>query len=234
MQFNSFGSDVEQPSVLAGLFILVHIMEGKNKVIVYADWISTFEELSDAEAGRLVKHFFRYINDKNPEPPNKIIRIAFEHIKQTLKRDLAAWKKKSEKNAENANIRWHGDANDANASEPMPPDANHADKDIDKDKDIVIDTVKDNDTEKEKFKKPSVSEIKDYCLERKNKVDAETFFDHYETRGWIPKGSTKIMKDWRAAVRTWEKKNFNPPNGTTVLRPKDTIGNVEDMKSQRL
>lgn len=208
-------------------------MEGKNKVIVYADWISTFEELSDAEAGRLVKHFFRYINDKAPEPPNKIIRIAFEHIKQTLKRDLAAWKKKSEKNTENANLRWHGDANNANASEPIQTDANHADSVIDKD--IVIDSVKVNDTEKEKFKKPSVLEIKNYCMERKNKVDAETFFDHYETRGWIPKGSTKIMKDWRAAVRTWEKKTFNPVNGTqATLRPKDTIGSIEQMKSQKL
>lgn len=63
----------------------------KKSIIVYADWIHTFEELSDQEAGVLIKHFFRYVNDMNPEPPDKLTRIAFEPIKQQLKRDLNKW-----------------------------------------------------------------------------------------------------------------------------------------------
>lgn len=58
-----------------------------------------------------------------------------------------------------------------------------------------------------KFTKPTVEEIKAYCDERKNGVDPQGFFDHYEARGWIPKGYTQQMKDWKAAVRTWEKFN---------------------------
>ena len=54
------------------------------------------------------------------------------------------------------------------------------------------------------FKKPTVEEIKAYCQERKNGIDAQAFWDHYETRGWVPKGYTTQMKDWKAAVRTWE------------------------------
>ncbi len=46
--------------------------------------------------------------------------------------------------------------------------------------------------------------VKKYCEERKNGIDPDAFFDHYETRGWIPKGATKKMKNWQAAVRTWE------------------------------
>lgn len=60
------------------------------------------------------------------------------------------------------------------------------------------------------FKKPTVEEIQAYCLERKNTVNAELFFDHYESKGWMI-GRYK-MKDWKAAVRTWERNSFNQPS----------------------
>ena len=62
--------------------------ENKKSFILYADQIYTAEELSDEEAGRLYKHLLRYVNDMSPEPPDRITRIAFEPIKQQLKRDL--------------------------------------------------------------------------------------------------------------------------------------------------
>lgn len=52
------------------------------------------------------------------------------------------------------------------------------------------------------FNIPSIEEVKTYCLERKNKVDPEAFINFYESKGWMI-GKNK-MKDWRAAVRTWE------------------------------
>ena len=68
--------------------------ENKNTVVVYADWINVFEELEDVEAGKLIKHFFRYVNDLNPEAPDRLTKIAFEPIKQSLKRDLEKWENK--------------------------------------------------------------------------------------------------------------------------------------------
>jgi hypothetical protein len=68
--------------------------ENKNSILVYADWLNVFEELEDDEAGRLIKHFFRYVNDLNPEPPDRLTKIAFEPIKQSLKRDLDKWETK--------------------------------------------------------------------------------------------------------------------------------------------
>lgn len=60
--------------------------------------------------------------------------------------------------------------------------------------------------EKEKtFKKPTLEEVKEYCTERNNNVDPETFINFYESKGWFV-GKNK-MKDWRACVRTWEKKS---------------------------
>ena len=58
---------------------------------------------------------------------------------------------------------------------------------------------------KKRFKKPTIDEIKEYCKSRNNGIDAELFFDHYETSGW-KRGNTSI-KDWKACVRTWENKN---------------------------
>lgn len=57
------------------------------------------------------------------------------------------------------------------------------------------------------FQKPSVEDVKAYCLERNNSVDAEAFVSFYESKGWMI-GKNK-MKDWKAAVRTWEKSRKN-------------------------
>lgn len=56
-----------------------------------------------------------------------------------------------------------------------------------------------------RFIKPTVEEVSAYCTERSNGIDPQTFVDFYEAKGWrIGKES---MKDWKAAVRTWEKRN---------------------------
>ena len=54
-----------------------------------------------------------------------------------------------------------------------------------------------------KFTKPTLEEVQGYCLERGNLVDAARFIDHYTSNGW--KVGKNAMKDWKAAVRTWEK-----------------------------
>lgn len=73
----------------------------KKSFVAYCDWIESFEELSDEEAGRLVKHLFRYVNDKNPEDPDKLTKMCFIPIKQALKRDLNKYQIIRERNIEN-------------------------------------------------------------------------------------------------------------------------------------
>jgi uncharacterized phage protein (TIGR02220 family) len=65
--------------------------ENKKSIIVYADWIELFESLSNEEAGLLIKHFFRYVNDLNPTAPDRITELSFIPLKQALKRDLDKW-----------------------------------------------------------------------------------------------------------------------------------------------
>jgi hypothetical protein len=55
------------------------------------------------------------------------------------------------------------------------------------------------------FTKPDVQQVQAYCRERGNKINAEQFFDFYEANGWVQGRAGKPLKDWRAAVRTWER-----------------------------
>lgn len=71
-----------------------------------------------------------------------------------------------------------------------------------------IDIEKEIDKSKSnKFTPPTIEEVEAYCKERNNTVDAETFINFYESKGWYV-GKNK-MKDWRACVRTWERNRDN-------------------------
>ena len=67
-----------------------------------------------------------------------------------------------------------------------------------------------------KFIPPTVEEIADYCKERNNNVDAQRFHDFYSSKGWYV-GKNK-MKDWKAAVRTWEQSQRRE-NSSKIQKP---------------
>jgi hypothetical protein len=62
--------------------------------------------------------------------------------------------------------------------------------------------------------KPTVKEIAAYCRSRNNGLDANQIWDFYESKGWLI-GKNK-MKDWRAAVRTWERRRKDEPSTANV------------------
>ena len=64
-------------------------------------------------------------------------------------------------------------------------------------------------TKRKRFEKPTLSQITQYCLERNNNVNAEQFYDYYESNGW--KVGKNAMKDWKACVRTWERNGYDKP-----------------------
>lgn len=74
-------------------------------------------------------------------------------------------------------------------------------------KNINIDTLSNRGNIR--FQKPSLEDVREYCISRGNRVDPEQFFNFYESKGWIIGKSP--MKDWRAAVRTWEKREKEIP-----------------------
>ena len=86
-----------------------------------------------------------------------------------------------------------------NGVEKIPPDI-----EIEKEKDIEKESKP-----PKRFTAPSFEDVKAYCSERKNNVDAERFIDYYTANGW--KVGKNPMKDWRAAVRSWERNDFGKP-----------------------
>ena len=97
--------------------------EEKKGFILYSDIIHTIEKLTDEQAGVLFKHILKYVNDENPECKDLITEIAFEPIKQSLKRDLLKWDDKKQKRSEagiaGATKRWQNIANDSKRIKPI-------------------------------------------------------------------------------------------------------------------
>ena len=171
----------------------------KKSFVLYCDIIHTIEQLSDEQAGHLFKHVLYYVNDLNPDTENVITKIAFEPIKQQLKRDLVRYEKIRERNSLSARMRW-----DANACERIPNDAKNADNDNDNDNDINI-VLEQKAKKPKRFTKPPVDDVRQYMAELNMNDMSQRFVDYYESNGW--KVGKNPMKDWKAAVRTWKQQN---------------------------
>ena len=78
-----------------------------------------------------------------------------------------------------------------------------------------------------KFKKPTIDEVKEYCLERGNNINPETFIDFYESNGW--KVGKNSMKDWKASLRTWEKNSTNSNKSSKVDSQIDSWQKARDI-----
>lgn len=105
------------------------------------------------------------------------------------------------------------------------PSASQCDEDVTKkcaqcspeiEKEIDIEKEKDKkkSSAKRSFTPPTLQEVQAYCAERGNSVDAQRFLDFYEAKGWMI-GKNK-MKDWKAAVRTWERQDAERTEGQKV------------------
>jgi hypothetical protein len=186
----------------------------KKSFLLYCDLIHTVEQLTDEQAGDLFKHILRYVNDQEPQTDNVITRIAFEPIKQSLKRDLQKYEDIRKRNQDNARKRW-----DATASSGIPNDTKNADSDSG--------SVSGSVTDKKEIKgfvKPTIEQLKEYMSEQGMNDIAENWLNHYEANGWMV-GKVK-MKDWKASVRTWKTNQKNNSATPQVVHKK--VFNLKD------
>lgn len=218
----------------------------KNTIVIHKDWLIPTDKMSDAEYREYMDAIFAYaFEGRRPEDRSlrMLLRLVFQHIDNyEAKYDKSVQQRKEAAQKRWERYRkGHGlDATgNATAYDTIRDNANNTVTDT------VTDTVTgvpvELGTDKEKtpngakkkvaaataapvalkeeskakrFTRPSVEEVRAYCSERGNSVNAEAFVDFYESKGW--KVGNSPMKDWRASVRTWEKRDGRGARKTTT------------------
>ena len=199
--------------------------------VMYDSWMDTVEDMTVEEAGLLLKAIYAYRKDKEHKPDDRSIRIVFNILKQKFEEDEVAYQQKVEKRAEAGKMGGRPKANESNEKQTEAKKANaFSEKQKNPDSESVSVSVSVSDSEsvvekekqaKEKpvraaFVNPTVEEVREYCRERGNSVDPERFVDFYASKGW--KIGKDTMKDWKAAVRTWEKRDAQKQAPTQKAR----------------
>lgn len=171
---------------------------GKNTFTAYCEWGEIFNSLPDKEAGKLVKHMFDYVNDKDPKTDDVLINATFAGIRSTLKRDLKRWLDKCEKNKEIAIEREKNKRISTNVHERSKKSTNSTDKDKDKDKDKEV-----------RKGPPTIFEVMNFFEENGyTEFSAKKAFECYDENDWHDtKGNS--VKNWKLKMRNvW----FTPQN----------------------
>lgn len=219
---------------------------------VFTDFVEVIETLGEAERGRLFTAMLKYAG-QGIEPDFRgnerfVWPIAKQNIDRTVEEDNQKTQVRREAGKKGAAKRWQAIANDGNAifangkdgdakcainaekkgSSPfLPPSSLSPEPPISSTPYNPPSSQEKRRNAPKRFTPPSVEEVKAYCLERKNGLDAQAFVDFYSSKGW--KVGNNPMKDWKAAVRTWEnRRKGEAPKKETSYSMRDV---EEDMKA---
>ena len=164
---------------------------------VYYDQEEAWTQLGDGEAGRLLKALIAYAKRGEEPALTGAERSAWAFLKVQVDANNDSYDAKVSK------CREAGKASAAKRQQ-MSTDVNERQR---------VSTNKNNNKNKNKnnndigssgrFAPPTLEEVRAYCQERMNTVDPERFVDYYTSNGW--KVGKNPMKDWKAAVRSWER-----------------------------
>jgi hypothetical protein len=191
--------------------------ENKKSFILYCDQKGVWDKLDDAQAGRLIKHIISYVNDDNPVAPDFITELAFEPIKQSLKRDLKKWENQQEQRSEAGKRSAEVRKRNAKLAERDSTTVNERSISSTVNGSVSV-NVNDNVSVSSKddgIKPPSLEEVISYFDENGyTKESATKMFEYYEEsrkpRGIVWKdGRGNTVKNWKQKARSiW----FKPDN----------------------
>ena len=226
----------------------------KNSFVLQTRLNAIVAKLSDKQAGTLFKGVLNYAtNGVKANFDDGMVDVVFEMVRQDIDYNNRKYEETCVRNSSNGkkggapkgnhNAQKQPKTTDRLKNNPkQPKTTENKHNDVDNDVDVDIDNElldKSNNKEKEikekeisistRFVKPTVEEIKAYCTERNNGIDAQSFFDFYQSKGW--KVGNTPMKDWRACVRTWERKNketVTPVNASANEILEFMLANYED------
>ena len=210
-------------------------MSDKKSFVMYESWGAAIEKMSNEQAGELIKAIYAYQKDPDAVPEDPALAFVFELIKQQLDADSQRYKeacaarseagKKGGRPKANASDRKQMVSEESKKSKCFSEKAKKADNEYDNDlKENTIDGVKEK-----RFAPPTLENVSEYCREMGyTNVDAERFIDFYTSNGWMV-GKNR-MKDWKAAVRNWDRREKNPQrqDGAAEVAKKNRLHNLEE------
>ena len=167
----------------------------KSNLILNNEWGIFFQNLPDEQAGMLIKALYQCHEGKDVSVDLSIL-AAFAMMSSVVCENAKKYEEKCRKNSENrskakttVNDRQQPSINEIKGNEK---------KENLKEKSTLT------SAKRERFTPPSAEEVQEYCDERQNGISGAEFVDFYTSKGW--KIGKEPMKDWKAAVRTWERK----------------------------
>ena len=158
------------------------------------------EQLSMESRGKVFTNMMRYFDqDAELIEMDSIEALAFNVLKVNVDDSIAEYAETSRQNRENVNKRWQYERIRSNTTDTKIEDRSQKTEDRSQKESIA------DKPQRSRFIPPTVAEVEAYCQERNNGLDAQRFVDFYTANGW--KVGKNTMKDWKAAVRTWENRD---------------------------
>lgn len=186
---------------------------------MFHSYLDTLAGLTDAQFGHVIRAALKYSKDGEVPDLDAIEAMAFGFIKMDVDRAREKYEAIAERNRINGSkggrpknpenpVGILGTQN--NPEEPKKPIEREKEKAKEKENEkgsIVAATAADTAPKRRtKFSPPTVDEVAAYCAENGfGTIDPEAFVDYYEARGW--KIGSQSMKDWRATVRNWARRD---------------------------
>lgn len=203
----------------------------EGKIELHTDVLSTWDALSDAEWGRLVKAMLAYRLTGQTEQLLGAERIMFSGERMKIDKQLAeeqshmreeeerlAKEEEKRKKTRERVTRYRSRVTQCNAlhsvterytalhsPSPSPPSPEPPTTSPTTPTTPLQKETPPTGGKRKRFSPPTAEEVSQYCRERNNGVDAVAFVDFYASKGWVVGRSP--MKDWKAAVRTWERRD---------------------------
>lgn len=180
------------------------------------------ESVPDDVVGKALKAAFRYFDTREESELEPLPMAVFCTIKPYIDEAFADYDR-DVKNGHKGGRPPKPTVTHGNPGRPTPTQAEaEADADTETDKEAIGDKA-DKPPSRHRFSPPTVDEVRVYCTEKGYTVDPARFVDYYTSNGW--RVGKNPMKDWKAAVRTWNRKD-HPTNGKTESQLYGNIGTV--------
>ena len=190
----------------------------RDTFIFYRSFKESMSDLSDKDKLIMYEAISDYSLDLKEPKLTGFPKALFSLIRPILDANIQRWKNGRKGGAPVGNLNAKKQPkNNQKTTEKQP----NKDKDVNKDKEYNIKNVNiedkssNNGADKStRFVPPTLTEVQDYIQKNSYSVDASTFIDFYTSKGWMV-GSNK-MKDWKAAVRTWQRKQKSTGNTSDI------------------